>query len=412
MHHPSIDRALAQIIRDHRITPLRDPEDDHRIPHPLSRKLGEHDVNAVQKIDQLAQRNFLREALDHPATQPLQGPRRERKPPREVVLPARRGAGGMEIAESEGLGGGAGDGGGGLKGGLGARDVGVERRAQRAGGGLGDGSRGREEVEGLGSWGRKRGVGLGGHRGIRVRDRVMRWRKRVVGLRYGVKGRRTRGVVHEPAFRAIAWPLEKRRPIDRRLPRPNPRAPARIRPNASRSRLLRTAIPAAVSIPVPVPVSISVSISIAVPAGHDLRTRREGVERLARRGGLRRRAVSVRDRLGGAGGQRRGGARRSAAERRIPAGIAGETVRARGNPLADVNGVWLHGVQLKVTTVVAGFVNHELVELAELDFEGVATAVEEKGRVLQIISGLRVIVEVRVLNEGLRASIMNEHAYA
>ena len=75
-----------------------------------------------------------------------------------------------------------------------------------------------------------------------------------------------------------------------------------------------------------------------------------------------------------------------------------------------MNRLWFHGLQLKVATVVAGLVNNKLTELAELNLEGVATAVEQKSGVFQIVSCFRIIEEMRVLNEGLRTSIMDEHA--
>ena len=77
-----------------------------------------------------------------------------------------------------------------------------------------------------------------------------------------------------------------------------------------------------------------------------------------------------------------------------------------------MNRLWYHGLQLKVATVVAGLVNNKLTELAELNLEGVATADEQKRGVFQIVSCFRIIEEMRVLNEGLRTSIMDEHADA
>ena len=100
----------------------------------------------------------------------------------------------------------------------------------------------------------------------------------------------------------------------------------------------------------------------------------------------------------------------------IGVGVAGvgssEVVRWRGNPRSDENRVQLHGVKLEVAAVVADFVNDELVKLAELDFEAVSTAIEQKRRVLQIVFRLRVIEKVAVLNKGLGTSLVNEHTDA
>ena len=97
----------------------------------------------------------------------------------------------------------------------------------------------------------------------------------------------------------------------------------------------------------------------------------------------------------------------------VVAGVgSSEVVRWRGNPRSDENRVQLHGVKLEVAAVVADFVNDELVKLAELDFEAVSTAIEQKRRVLQIVFRLRVIEKVAVLNKGLGTSLMNEHTDA
>ena len=97
----------------------------------------------------------------------------------------------------------------------------------------------------------------------------------------------------------------------------------------------------------------------------------------------------------------------------VVAGVgSSEVVRWRGNPRSDENRVQLHGVKLEVAAVVADFVNDELVKLAELDFEAVSTAIEQKRRVLQIVFRLRVIEKVAVLNKGLGTSLVNEHTDA
>mgnify|MGYP003262651405 CR=1 FL=1 len=74
----------------------------------------------------------------------------------------------------------------------------------------------------------------------------------------------------------------------------------------------------------------------------------------------------------------------------------------------DVSG--FHGKEQKVTAVVVHLVDHQFGKPAELHFEGVATTVQDKGSLLQLVLGENARVQLRVLNESLRTRVVDKHA--
>ena len=68
--------------------------------------------------------------------------------------------------------------------------------------------------------------------------------------------------------------------------------------------------------------------------------------------------------------------------------------------------------QEEVATVVVILVDHQLLQLRELDLERVAVRAQREGHLLQLAFGANAVVEVCVLHQCLRTGLVDEHADA